>query len=64
MTKDFKSQMKESQRKHEEEKQNLQKEMARERRNFKDQRKIIEKEVSESIYEQEMSSLWLKGDHR
>ena len=47
MTKDFKTKMKENQRRHEEEKQRLQKDMEQDRRNFKEQRKHIEKEVSE-----------------
>lgn len=46
MTKDFKTKMKEFQRKHEEEKQMLQKDLDKERQNSKEQRKIIEKEVS------------------
>lgn len=49
MTKDFKTQMKETHRKHEEEKQRLQKDMEKERRNFKEQRKNIEKEVRSRI---------------
>ena len=47
MTRDFKAQVKEIQRKNEEEKHGLQKELEKERRNFKEQRKAIEKEVRE-----------------
>ena len=46
MNKDFKLRMKEMQRKNDEEKQKLQKELDKERRNFKEQRKIIEKDVN------------------
>ena len=46
MNKDFKLRMKETQRKNDEEKQKLQKELDKEHRNFKEQRKIIEKDVN------------------
>lgn len=45
MIKDFRTQAKEIQRKNDDEKQALQKELEKERRNFKEQRKAIEKEV-------------------
>ena len=46
MTKDFMMKMKDVQRKHEHEKQQLQKELDKERRSIKEQRKLIEKDVS------------------
>ena len=46
MTKDFTTKMKDLQRKHEQEKQQLQKELDKERRSIKEQRKLIEKDVS------------------
>ena len=45
MTRDFKLQVKEIQRKNEEEKQKLVKELEKEKRSFKEQRKSIEQEV-------------------
>ena len=47
MTKDFKVRMREVQQKNEEEKHMLRKELDKERRNMKEQRKTIEKEVSQ-----------------
>ena len=49
MTKDFKMHVKEIQRKNEDEKQKLQKELEKEKRNFKEQRKAIEKEVGAQV---------------
>ena len=50
MTRDFKARVKEIQRKHEEEKHGLQKELDKERRNFKEQRKAMEKEVRKNNF--------------
>ena len=45
MVKDFKSKMKEIQKKHDDEKQKLQKDLEKERQKTKDHKKSIEKEV-------------------
>ena len=50
MHKDFKSKMKESQKKHEEEKKNLEKELDKERHQLKEERKSMEREVCTCTY--------------
>ena len=60
MTKDLKAKMKETQRKHEEEKQRLQRDLDKERQSMNEQRKKIEKEVSKNNFKgQGIMQRWL-----